>query len=319
MLEKLKFKVRSFLGNVKVFSDLEHLENHINHLEEKIENHITHLEEKVEANQQYNMSLLYEVISRHNTSQELVNRSRPGTILDCWINEISLLMPIEVLKSYAHCLDPLSDKQLSFMVETHCSNWLADQLNEGDIFIDVGAAFGVISLPLSSLLGQKGKIYAFEPARRTVNFLEKIIAMNGVENIKIIPMAVSDQKGTAEFIEYSFDNSLSWVSDASTLANGAKPVQNNHFSYNVEITTIDDFVSTMAIKPGAIKIDIEGFEQYALEGAKKTLESYHPALCIDIHQDVKTQKSALLTVEPFLKALGYSCEYREHTLFAHHS
>lgn len=305
MLEKIKFKIRSFFGNVQVLAELEHLENHL-----------THLEAKVEANQQYNMSLLHELLSQQNTFRDLVKQSRPGTILDCWINRVSALIPIEVLKTYIHCLNATSEEKLRFDVETHCSDWLANQLKAGDTFLDVGAAYGVISLPLISLLGEKGHIYAFEPAKNTRYLLEKIIQLNQFKNITVVPFAISDQLGTAEFIEYSSDNQFSWASDTSTLASAIQPTLENYSTYQVEITTIDDFVKSKNIQPKAIKIDIEGFEQYALEGARNTLESYHPALCIDIHQDVRTQESALLTVEPFLKNLGYQCECKEHTVFA---
>ncbi|MGK7885286.1 MAG: FkbM family methyltransferase, partial [Crocosphaera sp.] len=37
---------------------------------------------------------------------------------------------------------------------------------------------------------------------------------------------------------------------------------------------------------------------------------------IDIHADVKTGKSSLVEIEPFLESLGYSLTMEEHTLYA---
>lgn len=305
MLEKLKSRLRSFLGNAHILAELEHLENHI-----------THLEAKVEANQQYNMSLLHELLSYKSAFRELIKESRPGTILDCYMNRTSALIPIEVLKTYIHCLHTSSEKKLEFLVETHCSDWLTKKLGAGDTFLDIGAAFGVISLPLAEVVGNTGKIYAFEPAKRTRYILEQIIQLNALSNIEVVSVAISDAEGSAEFVEYDNDNTLSWASDTSTLASDIKPIHQNYSTYPIEIITIDHFVEVNHIKPDAIKIDIEGFEQYALEGARNCLQAYHPVLCIDIHQDIKTKESALLTVQPFLTNLGYKCEYREHTIFA---
>ena len=41
----------------------------------------------------------------------------------------------------------------------------------------------------------------------------------------------------------------------------------------IEITTIDEFVLKNKITPGLIKMDLEGFEEEALKGAKKTIEN----------------------------------------------
>jgi len=307
MLKNFKSRLRSFLGNAQILAELEHLENHI-----------THLEAKVEANQQYNMPFLHELLSYQSQSKfrELITESRYGTILDCCINRTSVLIPVEVLKTYIHCLHTSSERKLEFLVEIHCSDWLAKKLRAGDTFLDIGAAFGVISLPLAEIVGSTGKIYAFEPAKQTRHLLEQIIQLNALSNIEVVSVAVSDAEGSAEFVEYDNDNTLSWASDTSTLASDIKPTHQNYSTYPIEIITIDHFVEVNHIKPDAIKIDIEGFEQYALEGAENCLRTCHPALCIDIHQDVKTKESALLTVEPFLTNLGYKCEYRQHTLFA---
>ncbi|MGL5034512.1 MAG: FkbM family methyltransferase, partial [Microcystaceae cyanobacterium] len=171
-------------------------------------------------------------------------------------------------------------------------------------------------LPLAAMVGPTGHIYAFEPARQTRNRLQQIVTGNHLDNITVIPSAIADEIGTAEFIEYSTDNRISWAADTSTLAKDVSPSLENYSTYSVEITTLDRFVTEKNIKPKAIKIDIEGFELYALQGGINTLKNYKPYLCIDIHDDVKTKQSALLGVQPLLESLGYHCQMEGHTLFA---
>ena len=174
----------------------------------------------------------------------------------------------------------------------------------------------MISLPLSQAVGGKGKVYAFEPARNTQQILQKVLNLNNISNVIIVPDAISDQSGSAEFIEYNKDNNSSWASDTSTLAVNSNIHTNTKFTtYTVETITLDEYIAQKSIEPSAIKIDIEGFEFYALQGAKKTLQAYLPYLCIDIHADVKTGKSSLLTIQPFLYSLGYTLSMEEHTLY----
>lgn len=247
---------------------------------------------------------------------EIVAKDRPNTIINCVINDISLQVPICILQTYSHCLHVLPKSNFTYYVEDHCVVWLSERLQTGDIFIDVGAAYGVISFPIASVVGNTGKVYAFEPARQTRNSLQSLITDNHLDNITIVPKAIADEVGTAEFIEYSTDNSFSWAADASTLAEGVTPSIKNYSTYSVEITSLDQFAQEKSIIPKAIKIDIEGFELYALRGASYILKNLRPYLAIDIHEDPKTKQSSLLGVQPLLESLNYECQMIEHTLFA---
>jgi FkbM family methyltransferase len=247
---------------------------------------------------------------------EVVAQAQPQTTLSCEINGVSLRMPVEILRAYAHCLETSQEFSFTYCIESHCVHWLGQHLRPGDVFFDVGAAYGVISIPLAEIVGGTGHIYAFEPARQTRHSLEQIIKGNHLEHITVLPLAIADETGEAEFIEYSTDNRFSWAADTSTLAKDVEPSLDNYATYAVEITTIDKFAGENNLRPKAIKIDIEGFELYALQGAMETLKTCRPYLCIDIHADVKTKKSALLGVQPLLEGLGYRCESDGHTLFA---
>ncbi|ACK64484.1 methyltransferase FkbM family [Rippkaea orientalis PCC 8801] len=251
---------------------------------------------------------------KRESTQNLLKKIQPGAILKCRINRMPILAPIETLQVYQHCLEPLKEETLNFWIETHCADWLCSKIDYGDIILDVGAAFGVITLPMTQAIGKKGHIYAFEPARKTQKFLQQIIDLNQIKNVTIVQSAISEEPGQAEFIEYTPNQDLFWASDVSTLSTPDTNLNREHESYWVNVTTIDDYVATHNLEPKAIKIDIEGFELYALYGAKTTLDKYSPYLSIDIHEDVKTGKSALLGVKPFLESLGYTMEMYEHTL-----
>ncbi|MEA5533096.1 FkbM family methyltransferase [Crocosphaera sp. XPORK-15E] len=251
---------------------------------------------------------------KRDLTQQFLNQIYSGGWIKCRLNEVDVLAPIEPLKMYQHCLVLGKEEKFYFLIETHCVNWLCSKIDYGDVVLDIGAAYGVITLPLAKAVGRKGRIYAFEPAKKTQKLLQEMLVLNNIENITVVQAAISDRPGEAEFIEYTSDQDVSWASDFSTLNAPDVNRSREHISYLVPVTTIDDYVEANNLQPKAIKIDIEGFELYALYGAKSTLEKYSPYLCIDIHADVKTGKSALLEVEPFLKSLGYLMEMTEHTL-----
>jgi FkbM family methyltransferase len=247
--------------------------------------------------------------------QKLVDNSKPGTVFTCKINNMDLLVPVEILHLYPHCLYLDDDEQPLYWVETQQSDWLCDKLRPGDTALDIGAAFGVISAALSKTVGETGSVHAFDPSRTAQKILHQIIALNQLPNITVVPKAISDRAETLEFIEYTADNDLSWASDASTLvAEQVNPVL-NHVKYTVEVTTLDDYIVSTGLEPKVIKMDIEGFELYGLQGGKATLEKFAPYLCIDIHKDAKTGESALLGVEPYLRELGYDLEMQGHALY----
>lgn len=293
MLARLKAKIRSFLGILSLTEEVESLKNEIREIKS--------------------------YIAEYNSLKSFVLQIPEGANLAGRLNRVDGLIPVEILKNYIHCFRCLGEAKIDVLVETHCSDWLAQHLRPGDTALDVGAAFGVIALPLARAVGPKGKVYAFEPARKTQAILRRLIEANGLNNIHLVPQAIGEETGSAEFIEYSSDNNFSWAPDTSTLATGVEPAMDRYTKYAVEVTTIDRFVEDHHLQPKAIKMDIEGFEYYALQGAVNTLKTHHPALCIDIHADVKSKESALATVEPFLTQLGYHCDYRQHTLFAVYS
>lgn len=252
---------------------------------------------------------------KRELTQQFLNQIYSGGLIKCRFNEVDVLSPIEPLKMYQHCLVLGKEEKFHFLIETHCVDWLCSKIDYGDVVLDIGAAFGVITLPLAKAVGQKGRVYAFEPAKKTQILLQQILDVNHIENVTLVKAAISDQPGEAEFIEYTADQDVFWASDFSTLNAPDVNRSRKHNHYLVPVTTIDDYVEANHLVPKAIKIDIEGFELYALYGAKSTLEKYSPYLCIDIHADIKTGKSALLGIEPFLTSLEYTFVMKEHTLY----
>ncbi len=71
-------------------------------------------------------------------------------------------------------------------------------LRPGQNVIDIGANYGVYTLPMAQKVGASGHVWAFEPASSTAQFLAQGIAANGFEHVTLVQKAVSSAAGSGQ-------------------------------------------------------------------------------------------------------------------------
>ena len=65
------------------------------------------------------------------------------------------------------------------------------------VFVDIGANVGWYTVLASTIIGGDGHIYAFEPRRPIVDYLERTVALNGLEKmITVFPIGLSNEAKT---------------------------------------------------------------------------------------------------------------------------
>lgn len=140
------------------------------------------------------------------------------------------------------------------------SIFLLHFLREEDIFLDIGANLGHYSLLVSGI--RKCKSITVEPVPATYNQLIRNIKLNNLENrIETLQIGVADKEGVFYF-----------STDRNTMDRIVSSNYNN--SVEVPVKTIDDIIKNEI--PIALKMDVEGYEIFALKGGKRILNS--PAL-----------------------------------------
>ena len=72
-------------------------------------------------------------------------------------------------------------------------------VKKGDVVLDIGANIGYYTLIFAELVGEKGKVYAFEPDPTNFDLLRKNVEINGYRNITLIQKAVSNKNGKISF------------------------------------------------------------------------------------------------------------------------
>lgn len=148
------------------------------------------------------------------------------------------------------------------------SMFLIHFLRAEDTFLDVGANIGHYALLASGV--SKSNTVAIEPVPNTFKRLNKQIALNKLnDKIQTFNIGVADK---ASHLFFSTDNStMNRVVD-DTYKNAVK----------VEVTTIDALEASESFN--LIKIDVEGFEKFVLNGSASTLKNKNlKAIIIEIN------------------------------------
>ena len=137
-------------------------------------------------------------------------------------------------------------------------------VKKGDTAVDIGAMIGCYTLVFAKLVGENGKVFAFEPEPENYKILQKNIWMNGYKNTRIVQMAVSDTDGEMKL--YVANGNLGM----HTL--GKRKDWTKWKEIKVETIRLDSYFEKYDRKIDFIKMDIQGAEGLALKGMEKILQ-----------------------------------------------
>ena len=141
-------------------------------------------------------------------------------------------------------------------------------LSKEDIFFDIGANIGSYSLLAGGV--SNSSVIALEPVSHTFSKLQENIGVNNLfEKVKCLQYGAgsSISQGTITK-DYGCQNKI--ISASQIDSQNSRLSEAN--SELINITTIDE-LSKLYGFPTAIKIDVEGYEDFAFEGASQTLNS----------------------------------------------
>lgn len=155
-------------------------------------------------------------------------------------------------------------------------NFIEANLTSGQMFVDVGAWIGVYSMLAAQLVGETGRVYAFEPDPLARQSLRRNLA-NNVSRVEVLPLALSNRVGF-KTMELS-GNSGSRILDETSISKSPNFIR----KLKVEATTLDEFLASIGQIPDIIKIDVEGHEIEVIEGALQTLRDHRTTIIMEVH------------------------------------
>ncbi len=156
----------------------------------------------------------------------------------------------------------------------------------GGVCIDVGAAAGLYTAVLSRLAGPDGQVHSVEPLPFAHLFWAGMLNAKQAPNVRHHSLALSTETGKEPMSVPVGRFGL--VTGRSFLAQRAGgPDSNDEFvtqiTVSVPVDTLDDLCDREGIsRLDFIKVDVEGAELQVLEGGKRAIEKYRPALLIEI-------------------------------------
>ena len=173
-------------------------------------------------------------------------------------------------------------------------------LREGGVFVDVGANEGFFSVLASSIVGDRGRVWAIEPQSRLQPVIFRNMLENHVRNMTVSQLAISDNVGMA---------TLFLLPDMNIGGSGLfKAPRYSVATETIPQTTLSRFLGSLKIDSvDLLKMDIEGFEYEAILGSREVFENgmirhialeTHPAL---LERRGKPERDIL----QFLERAGY--------------
>jgi FkbM family methyltransferase len=146
-------------------------------------------------------------------------------------------------------------------------------LKAGDIFVDIGANQGGMSLLACRLVGPTGGVISFEPNPRPREIFRANIERNVISNISLLPFGLGDRDGTLQLTVPRINSGEGSFGKSNYKPEDIDVVQ-------CDIRCGDEILSETT--PALIKIDVEGFELHVLKGLNATISRTHPPIIMEM-------------------------------------
>lgn len=197
-------------------------------------------------------------------------------------------------------IDDMSSRQYFDLTEMKCM--------EDEVFVDVGGFDGKTSKLFMRWCGNQYKrIYVLEPEKSNIILCEKNLLAEKAK-FEIIPYGLWDKECKLGFVKN--ENGRSHISE--------NIIVDDTDSVLIPVDSLDHLIDDNIT---FIKMDIEGAEYKAIEGAKKTIRKYHPKLAISIYhndEDIWELPKLIMNICPDYKLYlrHYSIAQAETVLYA---
>lgn len=174
---------------------------------------------------------------------------------------------------------------------------------------DVGANIGIYSLIMSRHFGAEGAVHAFEPVPHIRAKLEANLRLNGLRNVRVNDCALGEKAGTATINAIAPGHYRAGTSSLVENENLARVGRQHFTKLEIAVTSLDTYVAQHGIaRVDVVKIDVEGYELFVLQGAERTLKDHRPLILMEHNQRrlqaIDVPESAF---RDLFEAAGYVC------------
>ena len=167
------------------------------------------------------------------------------------------------------------------------------------VVVDAGANIGCFTVRAARLVGEDGRVLAFEPSMSNFKLLQENVSLNHLSNVTLFHCGLGESEGEATLNLYDDPGGNTFLPARDGDGERMSAIGKEH----AKLRTIDEVVSGLGVeRVDLLKIDTEGFELPILKGAQKVIRLYHPKIVGEAHSEFSEGGDAILE---FLKSLGY--------------
>lgn len=162
--------------------------------------------------------------------------------------------------------------------EPYLFQFLSDNLIDltGTDVIDLGANNGIFTVEFAELVGDEGRVFAFEPQRVIFQQLCGNVFANGFDNVWTFNLAVGKESGLSKIeVPNYFDSE-------NPLNLGNTSIHNPTSSFPWEEVQMINLDSLDFQKLSLIKIDVQGYECEIISGALSTINKHRPFIFMEV-------------------------------------
>jgi FkbM family methyltransferase len=140
----------------------------------------------------------------------------------------------------------------------------------GSYVFDAGANIGDHTVPLAQHVGERGRVFAFEPQRVVFQMLCGNVALAGLVNVETYQAALGAELGSVVIPEIDYGHEANYGGvEVGQFASG-RPVP---------VRTLDEFLDLPHVD--LLKIDVEGMERAVLAGGARFIEAFRPLMYVE--------------------------------------
>ena len=143
-------------------------------------------------------------------------------------------------------------------------------LKPGSTFLDIGANIGYFSLVASRLVGDTGTVVSVEPSLRALRKFTDNVHRNRCQNILLLSVGAGDSFQRLRLTLATESN----IGGSSIMAAGGPQPQ-----VSIAVAPLNELLRPLNIVPDLVKLDVEGFELYALRGHFEEQNLTCPVIC----------------------------------------
>jgi FkbM family methyltransferase len=180
------------------------------------------------------------------------------------------------------------------VTERSLLKWFQRHVVPSSTWLDIGAHYGYTAVALSRLVGDNGRVFAFEPMPATATCLGETRVLNGLDQLSVLACGL----GTPE------TQTTIRVPSCRGMADGTVSVTDETMWSPIQVAKFDwlwPLINRGNAAVHGVKIDVQGMELDVLEGMHETLLRQQPKLVVEVHRGV--DRGALLDL---LGGAGYS-------------